>query len=413
MQPDICDQATLFPLSLERLVRRYLRKRLRLFKVGSIRVELPSGQSIEHRGIQAGPLAVIVIKRWRLFFKLLLEGEIGLARSYVDNDWSTPDLTSVLDFGIRNLTSLSATTTGLGIGHYLNRVLHHRNANTEAGSRRNIAAHYDLGNDFYALWLDKELTYSSALFSNVHQELEDAQQCKLERVIELLDLTGEDNVLEIGCGWGSLARRIAALGAGNVTGISLSGEQVAYARNRIGGGSTSDNIHFELLDYRNITQRYERIVSIEMLEAVGEQYWPTYFDKLRQALTADGVVVLQVITIAEGLFASYRRRPDYIQQYIFPGGMLPTVAIVKAEAERAGFRIDHYEPFGQSYAQTLEIWQERFNGAWPDIQRLDFDDRFRRMWNYYLSYCSAGFRRGSIDVGLFKLSPNNNSSFSS
>ncbi|MFT5509217.1 MAG: cyclopropane-fatty-acyl-phospholipid synthase, partial [Hyphomicrobiaceae bacterium] len=241
---------------------------------------------------------------------------------------------------------------------------------------------------------------------------EDAQKRKLNRVIELMDIAGGESVLEIGCGWGNLARRVANAGAGSLTGISLSGEQIEYACNSIAGADSEKNIQFELRDYRSISQRYDRIVSIEMFEAVGEQFWPVYFEKLRQSLNADGTSVLQIITIADELFESYRRRPDFIQQYIFPGGMLPTVAIVKAEAEKAGFRIDHYEPFGLSYAQTLDHWHERFNAAWPEIERLGFDDRFRRMWNYYLTYCAVGFRHGSIDVGLFKLSRSGNASVS-
>ena len=368
-------------------------------------MELPNGKVIEHEGSLVGPAAIIVVKRWGLLRKLFLEGEVGLARSYVDGDWSTPDLAAVLEFGLHNEASVSVATRGLGVGHFMNRIAHRRNANTRGGSRRNIAAHYDLGNRFYELWLDRDMTYSSAIFANAVETLEDAQKRKLSRIIELMNITGGETVLEIGCGWGSLARCIAKAGAGNLTGISLSSEQIDYARNSVAGADTERSIQFELRDYRSVSQRYDRIVSIEMLEAVGEQFWPVYFEKLRSSLSSNGTAVLQVITIADELFASYRRRPDFIQQYIFPGGMLPTVAIVKTEAERAGFRIDHYEPFGLSYAHTLEHWHERFNAAWPEIERLGFDDRFRRMWNYYLTYCAVGFRHGSIDVGLFKLSP--------
>jgi cyclopropane-fatty-acyl-phospholipid synthase len=408
MQTEFSDQATPIPFSPERLFRHYLKKRLNLFHAGSLRLELPNGKVVEHKGSQAGPSAVIAIKRWRLLHKLLLEGEIGLARSYVDGDWSTPDLATVLEFGLHNEASLSVATRGLGVGHFMNRIAHRRNANTHGGSRRNIAAHYDLGNRFYELWLDRDMTYSSAMFAYAHETLEDAQKRKLNRVIELMDMTGGESVLEIGCGWGSLARCIADTGARDLTGISLSIEQIEYARDSIASVNAKKGIQFELRDYRSISQRYDRIVSIEMLEAVGEQFWPVYFEKLRSSLNNNGTVVLQVITIADELFESYRRRPDFIQQYVFPGGMLPTLTMVKAEAERAGFRLDHYKPFGQSYARTLDHWHERFNAAWPRIERLGFDDRFRRMWNYYLTYCAVGFRHGSIDVGLFKLSPTDN-----
>ena len=352
-----------------------------------------------------GPAARITVKRWRLLQKLLLEGEIGLARAHVDGDWSTPDLAAVLEFGLRNEATVSAATRGLGFAHIMNRLLHLRNVNTPRGSRRNIAAHYDLGNAFYGFWLDRDMTYSSAIFRNESDTLEIAQERKLRRIVELMDLIGGEHVLEIGCGWGGLARRIAGKGAASVTGISLSREQIEYARSSVAGTALGRRIEFELRDYRSIARRYDRIVSIEMIEAVGERYWPVYFDHLRRSLNMDGTAVLQVITIAEELFESYRSRPDFIQQYIFPGGMLPTVEIVKREADRAGFRLDHHQPFGKSYARTLDIWHERFNAAWPEIERLGFDDRFRRMWNYYLRYCAAGFRYGSIDVGLFKLSP--------
>jgi cyclopropane-fatty-acyl-phospholipid synthase len=405
MQTEFSGQAVTLPFSPEQLFRHYLKKRLNLFQAGSLRMELPNGKVVGHRGSQAGPAAAIIVRRWRLLRKLLLEGEIGLARGYVDGDWETPDLTAVLEFGLHNEASVATATRGLGVGHFLNRVAHRRNANTRGGSRRNVAAHYDLGNRFYELWLDRDMTYSSAIFADAHEALEDAQKRKLNRVIELMDMTGGESVLEIGCGWGSLARCIADAGAGCMTGISLSGKQIEYARKSIAGADYNKKIQFELRDYRTVSQRYDRIVSIEMFEAVGEQFWPVYFEKLRQSLNENGTAVLQIITIADELFSSYRRRPDFIQQYIFPGGMLPTVAIVKAEAERAGFRVDHYEPFGLSYARTLELWHERFNAAWPEIEHLGFDDRFRRMWNYYLNYCAIGFRHGSIDVGLFKLSP--------
>ncbi|MCH9751059.1 MAG: cyclopropane-fatty-acyl-phospholipid synthase family protein [Alphaproteobacteria bacterium] len=405
MQIPSAQQATTFPFSPERLLRSYLQPRLGLLKAGTLELTLPNGKAIHHRGSQPGPAASITIKHWSLLRKLFLEGEIGLSRAYVDGDWSTSDLAAVLDFGLHNQETIWAATRGLGAAHVLNRLVHRRNENTCKGSRRNIAAHYDLGNAFYGHWLDGGMTYSSAIFTGETDTLEVAQERKLSRVVELMGMTGNDRVLEIGCGWGGLARRIGSEGAGSVTGISLSREQVEYARASIEGTKLAKKIDFELRDYRSISEPYDRIVSIEMFEAVGERYWPVYFDQLRRSLTKDGNAVLQIITIAEDLFDSYRSRPDFIQQYIFPGGMLPTVGIVKRQAERAGFRIDHHEPFGASYARTLEIWHERFNDAWPQIEKLGFDHRFRRMWNYYLNYCATGFRHGSIDVGLFKLSP--------
>ncbi|MCH9806749.1 MAG: cyclopropane-fatty-acyl-phospholipid synthase family protein [Alphaproteobacteria bacterium] len=404
MQIESVDRTAQLPWSPESLFRRYLQKRLGLFDVGSLHLELPNNKVIFHRGSVAGPDAVLNVKRWRLLQKLVAEGEVGLARGYVEGDWSTPDLRAVLEFGLCNEEAISSATGGLGLAHLFNRLAHRRNANTRRGSARNIAAHYDLGNEFYAKWLDAELSYSSAIYADAAETLEVAQARKLNRILQLMDMNGGEEILEIGCGWGSLARRIAAAGASKVTGISLSREQIDYARANAAGTQYADKIHYQLRDYRSISKRYDRIVSIEMFEAVGERFWPVYFERLRGALKDDGTATLQVITIDDRIFESYRQRPDFIQQYIFPGGMLPTTEIIKAQARRAGLRCDHHEPFGTSYALTLEAWQKRFNAAWPDIEKLGFDERFRRMWNYYLTYCAVGFRHGSIDVGLFKFS---------
>jgi cyclopropane-fatty-acyl-phospholipid synthase len=383
----------------------FIRRRLAEFRHGAVRLHLPNGDVIEHRGEVAGPEAVLHVKRWRLLGRLLMEGEIGLARSYVDGDWSTPDLATVMAFGLANGDNFAGSASGSRVAHLLNRLGHGRNANTRKGSRRNIAAHYDLGNDFYAHWLDPDMTYSSALYERPEESLETAQARKLERAVELLDLDGGEKILEIGCGWGSLARRLAGAGAGQVTGISLSQEQISLARERVARDGLSDRVSFELRDYRDVSEQFDRIVSIEMFEAVGEKYWPVFFDQVRRSLAPDGIVVMQVITIADELFESYRRRPDFIQQFIFPGGMLPTVSMVDEEARRAGFRRVAYEPFGASYALTLDQWRGRFKAAWPQIEPLGFDDRFERMWDYYLTYCASGFRFGSIDVGFFKFVP--------
>lgn len=396
------DRGSLVPTSL---LSSFIWRRLIEFRHGAVRLHLPNGDVIEHRGEVAGPEAVLHVKRWRLLRRLLMEGEIGLARSYVDGDWSTPDLATVMAFGLANADNFAGSASGSSFAHLLNRLGHGRNANTRKGSRRNIAAHYDLGNRFYEQWLDADMTYSSALYERSDEPLETAQARKLDRAIELLDIDGGERVLEIGCGWGSLARRLAGAGAGHVTGISLSREQVAHASELVARDGLSDRIAFELRDYRDVSQQFDRIVSIEMFEAVGQRYWSLFFEQLRRNLAPDGTVVMQVITIAGNLFESYRLRPDFIQQFIFPGGMLPTVSIVREEAARAGFRMESYEAFGESYALTLDQWRTRFKVAWPQIEPLGFDDRFERMWDYYLTYCASGFRFGSIDVGFFKFVP--------
>jgi cyclopropane-fatty-acyl-phospholipid synthase len=277
------------------------------------------------------------------------------------------------------------------------------NRNTRRGSRRNIAAHYDLGNEFYRQWLDPGMTYSAGLFSRAAQTLEEAQDAKLDRVISLLNLSGGERVLEIGCGWGSFAERLLQQHDGVVTGVTLSSEQLDYAQHRLGAAVQSGRCDLRLQDYRDVCGTFDRIVAIEMLEAVGEAYWSTFFEKLRDSLRPDGLAVLQVITIDDARFGNYRRRPDFIQKYIFPGGMLPTKHIIEREIAQAGLRLVAHEHFGESYARTLEHWQQRFQKSWPRIERLGFDERFKRTWEYYLAYCQAGFEANAISVGLYKV----------
>ena len=247
------------------------------------------------------------------------------------------------------------------------------------------------------------MTYSAALFSRADQSLEEAQDAKLDRVAELLDLAGSEKVLEIGCGWGSLAERLTDRHSCTVTGLTLSAEQLAFARQRLLDRKLSRQCDLRLQDYRDVRGTFDRIVSIEMLEAVGEAYWSIYFQKLRDSLRPGGSAVLQVITIDETRFANYRRRPDFIQKYIFPGGMLPTRRIIEREISKAGLRLVAREHFGKSYARTLEHWQQRFQKSWPKIKLLGFDDRFKRTWEYYLAYCQAGFEARTLNVGLYKL----------
>jgi cyclopropane-fatty-acyl-phospholipid synthase len=284
----------------------------------------------------------------------------------------------------------------------LNRLSHRLRRNSRRGSRRNISAHYDLGNSFFAPWLDAGMNYSSALWANCNT-LEHAQEVKLDRIANLLEFTGGERVLEIGCGWGALAEKMIRHYRASVLGITLSIEQLAYARTRLAGEAAEGRADLRLLDYRDVSGGFDRIVSVEMIEAVGERYWPNYFGKLRNCLVSGGVVVLQAITIDEQRFATYRKTPDFIQRYIFPGGVLPTRSIIEQEASRAGLKLVHHESFGDSYVKTLREWRTRFLQAWPRIEPLGFNERFRRMWEFYLAYCEVGFNLGTIDVGFFKL----------
>jgi cyclopropane-fatty-acyl-phospholipid synthase len=385
--------------SLGRVVERLLPS----LQAGRLQIALPSGEVIDRRTDQPGPEAMITFNRWRAFWRLMRDGDIGLGRGYIDGDWWTPNLVTLLELGVRNEATLAAPAGGWRLAHALNRLRHSRRANTRRGSRRNIAAHYDLGNAFYGYWLDRGMNYSSALYRRGDETLEEAQEAKLDRAIELLGIAGGERVLEIGCGWGGLAERLVRDHRCAVTGLTLSTEQLAYARSRLASGTSSGSVDLRLQDYRDVDDRYDRIVSIEMLEAVGERSWRIYFDKLRACLAEKGIAVLQAITIDQSRFTAYRRRPDFVQRYIFPGGMLPTMGIIRREAERAGLALVAHESFGDSYARTLQAWRQRFLRAWSQIEPLGFDQRFRRTWEYYLTYCEVGFRFGAVNVSLFKL----------
>jgi cyclopropane-fatty-acyl-phospholipid synthase len=284
----------------------------------------------------------------------------------------------------------------LKLRHWLNR-------NTPRGSRRNISAHYDLGNEFYSKWLDAGMSYSSAVFSSTTGTLEEAQDAKLDQVVDLMDISGHERVLEIGCGWGGLAEQILRRTNCTLTGLTLSSEQLDFTQRRLSRAGLASRADIRLQDYREVLGTFDRIVSIEMLEAVGEAFWPRYFETLRDRLRPGGVAVLQVITMDDARFGRYRRAPDFIQKHVFPGGMIPTARIVGEEATQAGLQLVAKHFFGESYARTLSEWQRRFQKSWPQIKPLGFDERFYRMWNYYLSYCEAGFLTGALDVGFYKL----------
>jgi cyclopropane-fatty-acyl-phospholipid synthase len=384
------------------VARRLLDRLLPDLQCGRLHLVLPNGQTVERRGEMEGLEATIAMRRWRAVWRLLLEGEDGFSSGYVDGDWTTQDLASLLDLGMRNETALTPRTKNWPLSFAFNRVGHALRTNTRRGSRRNIAAHYDLGNDFFRPWLDADMNYSSALYRG-DETLERAQQRKLDRIAELLALRGGERVLEIGCGWGALAERLVRSFGASVLGVTLSRQQLGYAAARLAIEIERGQAELRFLDYRDIEGRFDRIASIEMIEAVGEPYWPVYFAKLRTCLESGGIAVIQAITVAEQRFDAYRRRPDFIQRHIFPGGMLPTRSIIEREAARAGLNLVFHESFGDGYAQTLREWRKRFLQAWPTLEALGFDARFQRLWEYYLAYCEIGFRSGSVDVGFYKL----------
>jgi len=372
------------------------------FDTGRLTIVTPSGERIEHWGRQPGPEAVLVVHRWRAFQRLVSGGDLGFGEAYLDDDWSSPDLTALIELGAQNITNIEEAFGGYFLYRLANRVRHFLKGNSKRGSRRNIAFHYDLGNDFYKLWLDPKMVYSSGLYRHSQESLESAQEAKLARIIELMKLRGGESVLEIGCGWGALATSLARNGA-QVTGLTLSSEQLSHAQNAVNENELTASVDLRLQDYRDVEGDYDRIVSIEMLEAVGEQYWPTYFQMLRKRLKRGGRIILQVITIHEKHIESYRRNMDFIQRYIFPGGMLPTKSIIAEQVARAELSLVAMETFGESYAQTLSAWRDRFAAAKPSVEALGFGADFFRLWEYYLAYCEAGFRTGMIDVGLYTL----------
>ncbi len=375
----------------------------RRISAGTLTVVMPTGRRITARGTLPGPEATLVLHRWRALRRLATGGGVAFSDAYIAGDWSSPDLPAFIELAARNLPSLSARIAALPPVRLWNRLRHALRTNSKAGSRRNIAFHYDLGNDFYRAWLDESMSYSSAIYSRPDMTLEAAQQEKLARIAEMLDAVEGDRVLEIGCGWGALADSLGRRGL-DVTGITLSKEQLAYAQAMIGAEpALAERVDLRLQDYRDVSERYDRVVSIEMLEAVGEAYWPTYFERLRASLREGGTAVLQVITIADDRFEHYRRHTDFIQRHIFPGGMLPTKAHIADHASRAGLKLVERQCFGLGYAHTLAAWRERFIAAEAQMEKLGFDASFRRLWTYYLSYCEGGFRAGAIDVGLYKL----------
>lgn len=372
------------------------------FDFGTLHLEFPGGQTLRAQGRHPGPNAVVKMVHWRTLRQLLTAGDIGFADAYLSGDWTTPDLKELFAWAHANERALTPAWKGTLWQRLTDRVAHWRRANTRRGSRRNIAAHYDLGNDFYSAWLDETLCYSSALFADPQQDLHEAQLNKISRIGELLDVEKGTRVLEIGCGWGALAQHLIAKGAA-VTGITLSNEQLAIARERVMRADPSGQSDIVFRDYRDVTGTFDRIVSIEMFEAAGEAYWPLYFRKLRECLKPGGIAVLQVITIHEDRFEGYRRRPDFIQRHIFPGGMLPTISHLNDLTRAAGLTMEHQEHFAASYARTLAIWRERFLAAHPTLRGDVASDRFRRLWEYYLAYCEVGFENGAVDVGLYRI----------
>ncbi len=365
-------------------------------EAGALRVRTPDDQ-ILHFGPQETPTADLIIRDYRFAARVAASGDNGFADGWMAGEWTSPDLAALLTLLSANAERVMRYLQGGFFTRLLTQVSHARRVNTRSGSRRNILAHYDLGNAFFEAWLDPSMTYSSARFDRA-ADLAGAQQQKYAALAEKLQLKPGDTVLEIGCGWGGFAEYAAREHGARLTAITISDRQFEHAQTRIAKAALADKIEIRRQDYRDVQGQFDAVASIEMIEAVGEDYWPVYFGKIADVLKPGGRAAIQAITIRDDLFESYRRRPDFIQHYIFPGGMLPSTAQLRSHTARAGLTWLGAEGFAHSYARTLAEWARRFQASWGNIQRQGFDERFRRLWLFYLAYCEAGFRTGRTDV---------------
>ena len=365
---------------------------------GRLEFTLPDGRLFRAEGAGPGPVARIDIHNLDLFGRLIREGDLGFCEAYLDGWWTTPDLQAVMDLVHHDNDGVYDGFQGQKIVRGFERLRHWLRSNSKGQARKNIAHHYDLGNDFYKLWLDQTMTYSSALFVTGQESLENAQTLKYASMVDQMGAKPGEHVLEIGCGWGGFAEYAATERGLRVTGLTISRAQYDYAVARMAAAGLSDRVTIKMQDYRDERGTYDGIASIEMFEAVGEKYWPVYFDQLRARLRPGGNATLQIITVQEKRYETYRKGVDFIQKYIFPGGMLPSKTVLRAEVERAGLRVLGSIEFGPSYSQTLRRWRETFNGRWSEVQGLGFDERFQRMWDFYLTSCAGAFRGGNCDV---------------
>ncbi|MEC8042061.1 MAG: cyclopropane-fatty-acyl-phospholipid synthase family protein [Pseudomonadota bacterium] len=365
---------------------------------GRLDFVMPDGRVFRAEGGKPGCVAELRVHNTDTFARLVREGDLGFCDAYLEGWWDTPDLQAFLDLLHDRNDELYDGFPGMFLVRVYERMRHWMNSNTREQAKKNISYHYDLGNDFYAIWLDPSMTYSSAIFTSGQESLEAAQEAKYASMVDQMAVKPGDHVLEIGCGWGGFAEYAARERGLQVTGLTISQEQLNYAQNRIEKAGLSDLVEFRLQDYRDEAGQYDGIASIEMFEAVGEKYWPVYFQTLKRCLKPGAQATLQIITLQEKRFETYRKGVDFIQKYIFPGGMLPSKTALREQVRQQGLAEKSVLEFGDSYSQTLRRWHEVFNDRWSDVAALGFDDRFRRMWNFYLTSCAGSFRGGNCDV---------------
>ena len=365
---------------------------------GILDFKMPDGRIFRAKAKGPGPVAQIDVHNPDVFARLIREGDLGFCDAYLDQWWSTPDLMAFMDLIHADNDELYDGFPGMAFVRAYEKMRFWLQRNTKKQAKKNISYHYDLGNDFYSEWLDDTMTYSSAKFETGQESLEKAQIAKYASMVDLMGVKPGDHVLEIGCGWGGFAEYAAKERGLRVTGLTISQEQLKYAQERMKLAGVEDMVELKLQDYRDETGHYDGIASIEMFEAVGEKYWPTYFDTVRERLKPGKQATLQIITIQDKRYEIYRKGVDFIQKYIFPGGMLPSPSVLRQEVRKAGLDVVDSIEFGESYSQTLRRWHDAFNDRWDRIIDMGFDDRFRRMWNFYLCSCAATFHSGNCDV---------------
>ena len=365
---------------------------------GSVTIVTPEEKFLKYTGIEEGEHVSIRINEWKFCEDIFMKGDIGLGESYISGYWDCGNINNLIKFGIENYNELERVIKGSLLKILFFRIKHFLNRNSRKGSLKNVHAHYDIGNEFYQLWLDSSMTYSSAIFNSTDEELLSAQENKYERILKKLKLKNEDHILEVGCGWGGFMEYAARNGF-KVTGVTISKEQYEFAKKRLSKFGNLAKV--KLQDYRDIDGKYNHIVSIEMFEALGEKYWKKYFKMLFSILKPGGKLIIQSITINNNDFFSYRKCSDFIQQYIFPGGMLPSPKIFKDVAVKQGFIYRGDLEFGRDYGITLKRWEENFSSVLSRVKKLGFDDKFIRTWRFYLKYCQGGFEANKISVFQF------------
>ena len=375
-------------------------------KFGSIKVYYEGKKIFTHCGDLLGPIANISLLHKKCLDDFFLKGDLGWAESYIEGNWESSNLSDFLEWGAKNFHEFSKYIRGKWFVILYLRLKHYLNRNSKTGSKKNISFHYDLGNSFYEKWLDKSMTYSSGMFKKESDDLYDAQLNKYLNLAKITNIKNKDKVLEVGCGWGGFSCFLAKNFLADVTAITISKKQYEKVKEKVFKEKLTDKVKVKLTDYREIKGLYDKIVSIEMFEAVGERYWSKYFEVLGNNLKYNGSIGLQTITIEDKFFKKYRKFPDFIQTYIFPGGMLPSIEEMSKVLRSNGLSIEKKQMFGNDYAKTLKMWSKSFESSWDNIKKDGFNDTFRRMWRYYLGYCEGGFKSGNINVGQFLIKKN-------